>query len=117
MNTPTENQSASSSSVPPPGAPASVLLAQQAREALTDLAGVILAGYLAQARIVSGEHALVFAAILLLPSPLLARLSKLLTARGRISAALVLLGAAALWTRAKTVLLGAASVAAISSCL
>lgn len=98
---------------------AGVRLAGVVREGVTDLAGVALAGYLATKAIVPGTWALGFVLVLLLPSPVLLRLAKIVAARGGGGggAALALVGASVLWSQIKTgavVVTGAA--VAIGAC-
>lgn len=111
--------SASSPSVPPP-APTSVQITQQIREAITDTAGLVLAGYLVSRGAIGGVHALYFALALLLPSPVLVRLAKVLGARttsAGTGAAMALLGASALYTKIKgAMVLGVAAVG-LAACL
>jgi hypothetical protein len=100
--------SAPSPSVPPAAAvdpSPGVRIAQHIREALTDSAGLALAGYLVSKGAVSGTHALLFALALLLPSPLLLRLAKVLGARGGSAGAgamVALLSASAAWAHFKS---------------
>lgn len=111
--------SASSPSVPPP-APTSVQITQQIREAITDTAGLVLAGYLVSRGAIGGVHALYFALALLLPSPVLVRLAKVLGSRttsAGTGAAMALLGASALYTKIKgAMVLGVAAVG-LAACL
>ena len=112
--------SAPSPSVPPARDPSpGVRVTQQIREALTDLGGLALAAYLVQRGAITGQHALLFALALLLPSPLLLRLAKVLGARGSAGAgvAVALLGASAAWAKIKGVaVLGVAAVG-LAACL
>lgn len=98
---------------------AGVRLAGVVREGLTDLAGVVLAGYLATKAIVPGTWALGFVLVLLLPSPVLLRLAKIVAARGGGGgAALALVGASVAYSQIKTgavVVTGAA--VALGACL
>lgn len=114
--------SAPSPSVPPAavGPSPSVRIAQHIREALTDTAGLALAGYLVSKGAVSGTHALLFALALLLPSPLLLRLAKVLGARGSSAGAgvaVALLGASAAWAKMKGVVVLGAGVLGMAACL
>lgn len=111
--------SASSPSVHPP-APTSVQITQQIREAITDTAGIVLAGYLVSRGAIGGVHALYFALALLLPSPVLVRLAKVLGSRttsAGTGAAMALLGAAALYTKLKGALVLGAGVLGLAACL
>ena len=62
---------------PSPG----VRIAQQVREGVTDLGGLALAGYLATRQLVPGTWALGFVLVLLLPSPVLVKIAKIVAAR------------------------------------
>lgn len=113
--------SASPPSVPPAPVDPSpgVRVTQQIRELCTDLGGLALAAYLVQRGAITGTHALMFALALLLPSPLLLRLAKVLGARGSAGAgvAVALLGASAAWAKIKGVaVLGVAAVG-LAACL
>lgn len=114
---------ASSPSVPPSSAvdpSPGVRITQHIREALTDTAGLVLAGYLVSKGAVSGTHALLFALALLLPSPLLLRLAKVLGARGSSAGAgvaVALLGASAAWAKVKGVAVLGAGVLGLAACL
>ena len=83
---------------------AGVRLAGVVREGLTDLAGVALAGYLATKAIVPGTWALGFVLVLLLPSPVLLRLAKIVAARGGGSSGAIaaLVGASVAYSHIKT---------------
>lgn len=99
---------------------AGVRLAGVVREGATDIAGVVLAGYLATKAIVPGTWALGFVLVLLLPSPVLLRLAKIVAARGGGSSGAIaaLVGASVLWSQLKTgavVVTGAA--VALGACL
>lgn len=99
---------------PSPG----VRIAQQVREGVTDLGGLALAGYLATRQLVPGTWALGFVLVLLLPSPVLVKIAKIVAARqGHSGAVAALLGASALWAKVKTgaVAIGAGAVA-IGAC-
>jgi hypothetical protein len=113
--------SAPSPSVPPARDPSpGVRVTQQIREALTDLGGLALAAYLVQRGAITGQHALLFALALLLPSPLLLRLAKVLGARGGSAGAgvaVALLGASAAWAKAKGVVVIGAGVLGLAACL
>lgn len=113
--------SAPSPSVPPARDPSpGVRVTQQIREALTDLGGLALAAYLVSRGAITGQHALFFALALLLPSPLLLRLAKVLGSRttsAGTGAAMALLGASALYTKIKGgIVLGAAAIG-LAACL
>lgn len=116
---------ASSPSVPPSSsAPVDpspgVRIAQHIREALTDTVGLVLAGYLVSKGAVSGTHALLFALALLLPSPLLLRLAKVLGARGSSAGAgvaVALLSASAAWAHFKSYAVVGAGVLGLAACL
>lgn len=114
--------SASSPSVPPASAvdpSPGVRVTQHVREALTDTAGLVLAGYLVSKGAVSGAHALLFALALLLPSPLLLRLAKVLGARGSSAGAVALLTASTAWAKVKGIAVVGAGVlgaALLSGC-
>lgn len=114
--------SASPTSVPPaPVDPsAGVRVTQQIREALTDLGGLALAAYLVQRGAITGTHALMFALALLLPSPLLLRLAKVLGARGTSAGAgvaVAMLGASAAWAYVKMYAVAGAGVLGLAACL
>jgi len=113
--------SAPSPSVPPARDPSpGVRVTQQIREALTDLGGLALAAYLVQRGAITGQHALLFALALLLPSPLLLRLAKVLGARGSSAGAgvaVALLGASAAWAKAKGAVVIGAGVLGLAACL
>ena len=113
--------SAPSPSVPPARDPSpGVRVTQQIREALTDLGGLALAAYLVSRGAITGQHALLFALALLLPSPLLLRLAKVLGARGSSAGAgvaVALLGASAAWAKAKGVVVLGAGVLGLAACL
>lgn len=115
--------SAPSPSVPPAAAvdpSPGVRIAQHIREALTDSAGLALAGYLVSKGAVSGTHALLFALALLLPSPLLLRLAKVLGARGGSAGAgamVALLSASAAWAHFKSYAVVGAGVLGLAACL
>lgn len=113
--------SASPTSVPPaPVDPsAGVRVTQQLRELCTDLGGLALAGYLVSRGAITGTHALMFALALLLPSPLLLRLAKVLGTRGSAGAgvAVALLGASAAWAHAKLYAVAGAGVLGLAACL
>jgi hypothetical protein len=108
-------------SVPPPRDPSpSVRLAQQVRELLTDLGGLALAGYLVQRGAITGLQALYFAAVLVLPSPVLLRVAKILAARGGSAGsgvAVGLLGASAAWAHTKLYAVAGAGVLGLAACL
>ncbi len=100
---------------PSPG----VRIAQQVREGVTDLGGLVLAGYLATRQLVPGTWALGFVLVLLLPSPVLVKIAKIVAARqGHSGAVAALLGASAAWAHVKTgaVAIGAGAVA-LGACL
>jgi hypothetical protein len=114
--------SAPSPSVPPAPVDPSpgVRITQQIREALTDLGGLALAAYLVSRGAITGQHALLFALALLLPSPLLLRLAKVLGTRGGSagSAAMVaLLGASAAWAQVKSYVVVGGAVLGMAACL
>jgi hypothetical protein len=114
--------SAPSPSVPPAPVDPSpgVRITQQIREALTDLGGLALAAYLVSRGAITGQHALLFALALLLPSPLLLRLAKVLGARGTSAGAgvaVALLGASAAWAKMKGVVVLGAGVLGMAACL
>lgn len=114
--------SAPSPSVPPaPVDPsAGVRVTQQIREALTDLGGLALAAYLVQRGAITGTHALLFALALLLPSPLLLRLAKVLGARSGSAGAgamVALLSASAAWAHFKSYAVLGAGVLGMAACL
>lgn len=113
--------SASPTSVPPAPDPSpGVRVTQQIREALTDLGGLALAAYLVQRGAITGTHALLFALALLLPSPLLLRLAKVLGARGGSAGAgamVSLLGASAAWAHIKGYAVLGAGVVGLAACL
>lgn len=114
--------SASSPSVPPASVDPSpgVRITQHIREALTDTAGLVLAGYLVSKGAVSGTHALMFALALLLPSPLLLRVAKVLGARGSSAGAgaiVALLSASAAWAHFKSYAVLGAGVLGLAACL
>jgi len=113
--------SAPSPSVPPARDPSpGVRVTQQIREAVTDLGGLALAAYLVQRGAITGQHALLFALALLLPSPLLLRLAKVLGARGSSAGAgvaVALLGASAAWAHFKSYAVVGAGVLGLAACL
>jgi hypothetical protein len=112
---------AQSPSVPPPRDPSpGVRITQQIREALTDLGGLALAAYLVSRGAISGQHALYFAVVLLLPSPVLLRVAKIIAARGGSAGtgvAVALLGASAAWAHWKSYAVGAAGMLGLAACL
>lgn len=112
---------AQSPSVPPPRDPSpGVRITQQIREALTDLGGLALAAYLVSRGAISGQHALYFAVVLLLPSPVLLRVAKIIAARGGSAGtgvAIALLGASAAWAHWKSYAVGAAGMLGLAACL
>ncbi len=98
---------------------AAVRMTQHIREAITDLGGLVLAGYLVSRSAVSGTHALLFALALLLPSPVLLRLAKIIGARGSSAgagAAIALLSASALYSKIKAGTVAAVMLAGIAAC-
>lgn len=108
------------SSIPPAPASTAVQLTQQIRELLSDVAGVVLAGYLVSKGAITGLQALYFAAVLILPSPVLVRIAKVLGARGTSSGAgvaVALLSASAAWAHTKVYAVGAAGVLGLAACL
>jgi len=107
----------SSISSPPPDPSPHVRVMQQIRETLTDIAGLVLAGYLVHRGAISGQHALLFALALLLPSQVLVRLAKMLGTRGASGAAIALLSAATVWTKVKSWLVVGAGVVSMAACL
>jgi hypothetical protein len=113
--------SAPSPSVPPARDPSpAVRITQQVREALTDLGGLTLAGYLVSRGAITGQHALLFALALLLPSPLLLRLAKVLGARSGSAGAgamVALLSASAAWAHFKSYAVLGAGVLGMAACL
>jgi hypothetical protein len=114
--------SAPSPSVPPAPVDPSpgVRITQQIREALTDLGGLALAAYLVQRGAITGSHALMFALALLLPSPLLLRLAKVLGARGTSAGAgvaVAMLSASAAWAHFKAYAVVGAGVLGLAACL
>lgn len=125
QSTASTSSPASSPSVPPASAAPvdpspGVRIAQHIRELVTDTAGLVLAGYLVSKGAVSGTHALLFALALLLPSPLLLRLAKVLGARGSSAGAgvaVALLGASAAWAKVKGVAVVGAGVLGLVACL
>ena len=89
------------------------------REGVTDIGGLVLAGYLATRQLVPGTWALGFVLVLLLPSPVLVKIAKIVAARqGHSGAVAALLGASAAWANFKTgaVAIGAGAVA-LGACL
>lgn len=112
---------ASSPSVPPARDPSpGVRVTQQIREALTDLGGLALAAYLVQRGAITGQHALLFALALLLPSPLLLRLAKVLGARSGSAGAgamVAMLSASAAWAHFKSYAVLGAGVLGLAACL
>lgn len=113
--------SATPTSVPPPVDPSpGVRITQQIREAMTDLGGLALAAYLVQRGAITGTHALLFALALLLPSPLLLRLAKVLGARGGSAGAgamVAMLSASAAWAHFKAYAVLGAGVLGLAACL
>ncbi len=113
--------SAPSPSVPPPVDPSpGVRITQQIREALTDLGGLALAAYLVHRGAITGSHALMFALALLLPSPLLLRLAKVLGARSGSAGAgamVAMLSASAAWAHFKSYAVLGAGVLGMAACL
>jgi hypothetical protein len=80
----------------------------------------VLAGYLVSKGAISGTHALLFALALLLPSPLLLRIAKLIGARGSSAgagAAVALLSASAAWAHVKSYAVLGAGVLGMAACL
>jgi hypothetical protein len=104
---------------PAPDPSAGVRLAQQVREAITDLGGLALAAYLVQRGAIQGVHALYFALVLLLPSPILLRLARILGARGGSAGAgavVAMLGASAAYAHMKSYAVGVVSVVGLVAC-
>ena len=110
-----------SSSIPPARDPSpGVRVTQQIREALTDLGGLALAAYLVHRGAITGLHALYFAVVLLLPSPVLLRVAKIIGARGSSSGAgvaVALLSASAAWAHTKVYAVAGAGVLGLAACL
>lgn len=110
-----------SPSVPPARDPSpTVRVTQQIREAVTDLGGLALAAYLVSRGAITGLHALYFAVVLLLPSPVLLRVAKIVGARGSSAGAgvdVALLSASAAWAHTKAYAVGAAGVLGLAACL
>lgn len=99
---------------------AAVRIIQHVREAITDLGGLALAGYLVSKSAVSGANALLFALALLLPSPVLLRLAKVIGARGSSSGAgvaVALLTASAAYSKLKAVGIATVGLAGIAACV
>lgn len=97
-----------------------VRLAQQAREAVTDLGGLALAAFLVQRGSIQGTHALYFALVLLLPSPILLRLARILGARSGSAGAgavIALLGASATYAQLKSYGVAFVGVVGIAACV
>ncbi|MBL8684434.1 MAG: hypothetical protein JNK05_34995 [Myxococcales bacterium] len=109
------------SSIPPARDPSpGVRVTQQIREALTDLGGLALAAYLVHRGAITGLHALYFAVVLLLPSPVLLRVAKIIGARSGSAGAgvaVALLSASAAWAHTKVYAVGAAGVLGLAACL
>jgi len=92
-----------------------VRLAQQIREGLTDSVGLAIGAYLVVRHEITGREWLALAAVLLVPQALLVRVARVLAARGAgRGAAAALVGAAAIG-KAKAVLVGGTTAAAILS--
>jgi hypothetical protein len=97
-----------------------VRLAQQAREAVTDLGGLALAAYLVHRGSIQGTHALYFALVLLLPSSILLRLARILGARNGSAGAgavIALLGASAAYAQLKSYGVAFVGVVGIAACV
>jgi hypothetical protein len=97
-----------------------VRIVQHVRESVTDLGGLALAGYLVSKNAVSGANALLFALALLLPSPVLLRLAKVIGARGGSSGAgvaVALLTASAAYSKIKAIGIATIGVAGIAACV
>ncbi len=97
-----------------------VRITQQLREAVTDLGGLALAGYLASKGAITGLQALYFAVVLLLPSPVLLRIAKIIAARGGSAGAgvaVALLSASASWVHGKVYAVAGVGVLSLAACL
>jgi hypothetical protein len=112
------NDTPKTNSIPPLDPSPSVRIAQQIREGITDLGGLALIAWLTKSAALTGTYALAGALVLLLPSPLLLRIARILAARtgasaGGAAAAAIAVGYAHL--KSGAVLLTGAI--AVSSCL
>lgn len=93
-----------------------VRIAKEIREGFTDTLGILLAGYLAIKQVIQGTHALGFVLLLLLPSPVLMRLAKILGTRGSATAAL-LVSASTAYSHIKLgIVAGLGTGAALAAC-
>jgi hypothetical protein len=104
--------------MPPPALDPSpaVRIAKEVREGITDALGIMLSGYLAVRGTISGVHALGFVLLLLLPSPVLLRIAKILGNRGS-GAAAMLVTLSVGYSKLKLALVaGLGTGAALSAC-